>query len=715
MKKIFVMFFMLFVLVMLLFSQESQNVSLVGKLPMGPSFAVAVSGNYAFVGNGPKMLVLDISQPSNPVYVSEIVFNSTVWDIKISGDYAYVADNKEGLRIVDISQPSNPVEVGFYDNSDEAVGVFVSGNYVYLADFSEGLKIIDISNVSAPQEVGIYNTEYLERIQVSGNIAFLSAFLGITILDISNPSQPVEVSLYNPGNIQSTAFKVSGNYLYYNNMSRLKVIDISQIDNPTEVGISDSIGVAHSINIYQNYAYVTEYCGNISVVDISNVSSPVNIGSYHTDTNFNNSVNIGSTLYIASLKDGLKIIDAENPSNLIEVGNYEVQDFFKDVYVYNGYAFLIGSAKTVRIIDVHNPESPTVIGTFSTQYGIMNAYVYQDNLYLVDYDYNIHFIDISDINSPSEVGCFEVEMYASEVLFKNHYAFINASPLKIYDINNYDNIVELSQIPLDNFQKFIVFGNYLYLYSIYTSEFKIYDISNISSPQLVSTYNVNFENNIRGITATDNAVFILDNNFIIHNFDVSDIYSPTEVATFDTEQNLNDIYVYQIYAKDNFLYIGDSGIGFRVINVNDLTNPFEGGYYELPFEGLKICNNGDNFYVVDSFDGLYILQNNLLGVDFDNLIVNKNGMLYQNYPNPFNPTTKIKFSLQSPNDVDLSIYNLKGQKISTLVSGFKDRGNYSVVWNGKDQYGKNVSSGIYLYKLKLNGKIQKIRKCMIVK
>ncbi|MBC8416483.1 MAG: T9SS type A sorting domain-containing protein [Candidatus Cloacimonetes bacterium] len=70
-----------------------------------------------------------------------------------------------------------------------------------------------------------------------------------------------------------------------------------------------------------------------------------------------------------------------------------------------------------------------------------------------------------------------------------------------------------------------------------------------------------------------------------------------------------------------------------------------------------------------------------------------------NYPNPFNPTTTIAYSLPNDGMIELRVYNIKGQLVKTLVSGEQLAGSYEVVWNGKDNNDKSVSSGIYFYKL----------------
>jgi hypothetical protein len=77
--------------------------------------------------------------------------------------------------------------------------------------------------------------------------------------------------------------------------------------------------------------------------------------------------------------------------------------------------------------------------------------------------------------------------------------------------------------------------------------------------------------------------------------------------------------------------------------------------------------------------------------------------LEQNYPNPFNPTTQILFSLPNTERVALTVYNLIGQKIATLVDGTMSAGSHVVTWNGRDGRGMQLPSGVYFYRLESPG------------
>jgi hypothetical protein len=89
--------------------------------------------------------------------------------------------------------------------------------------------------------------------------------------------------------------------------------------------------------------------------------------------------------------------------------------------------------------------------------------------------------------------------------------------------------------------------------------------------------------------------------------------------------------------------------------------------------------------------------------------------LKQNHPNPFNPQTTISFTLKNNSPaLELKIYNLKGQMVKNLMSGSMNRGSYNLVWDGKDDAGNNVSSGVYFYRLS-DGKSTQQRKMVLMK
>ncbi|MYA21356.1 MAG: T9SS type A sorting domain-containing protein [Gemmatimonadetes bacterium] len=88
--------------------------------------------------------------------------------------------------------------------------------------------------------------------------------------------------------------------------------------------------------------------------------------------------------------------------------------------------------------------------------------------------------------------------------------------------------------------------------------------------------------------------------------------------------------------------------------------------------------------------------------------------LAQNAPNPFNSNTVIRFALPQPSQVELAIYNLLGQPVAVLVQGPSAAGTFSVRWDGRDQTGRAVTSGVYLYQLRA-GEYTEVRKLLLLR
>ena len=88
--------------------------------------------------------------------------------------------------------------------------------------------------------------------------------------------------------------------------------------------------------------------------------------------------------------------------------------------------------------------------------------------------------------------------------------------------------------------------------------------------------------------------------------------------------------------------------------------------------------------------------------------------LHQNYPNPFNPVTTIQYDIPDNGPVTIIIYDLTGRKIKTLVNQISTPGRYSIIWNGTNDFGKSISSGMYFYRMEAPG-FKSVKKLMLLK
>jgi len=132
------------------------------------------------------------------------------------------------------------------------------------------------------------------------------------------------------------------------------------------------------------------------------------------------------------------------------------------------------------------------------------------------------------------------------------------------------------------------------------------------------------------------------------------------------------------------------------------------GYFELDLApGLYSINTNRVFYEAETLSAILVEEGQTTNVEItldctlepvnanEEFIIQNSELLISNYPNPFNPVTTINFSLPLDSKVRVSIFNIKGQKVATLKDEYFTAGDHSVVWNGKDDSGNSVSSGVF--------------------
>jgi hypothetical protein len=160
--------------------------------------------------------------------------------------------------------------------------------------------------------------------------------------------------------------------------------------------------------------------------------------------------------------------------------------------------------------------------------------------------------------------------------------------------------------------------------------------------------------------------------------------------------------------------------------VNDLDCPL----FEVPEWYLNEYNHWSNLqrYIAASFvAGLVnvgvtlqegVIPHNIEEIAYkywkDKQLLPEDFSLSQNYPNPFNPITVIDFALPKNTHVKLAVFNILGQKVTTLINQSLEAGYHSVTWDGIDSDGVEVATGIYFYKIKV-GNFEKSKKMLLLK
>lgn len=286
--------------------KSNDSIELVGQAN-GFAMVVAVQGNYAYVSEGKRLTIVNISNPAAPVKAGFFDMPATAYYISVAGNYAYVA-NADGLRIINISNPAAPDEIGFFGMVGVPYGLAVAGNYAYVTN-GNGLRIINVSNPTSPSEVGYLSIRNAGGLTVVGNYAYVTAVVqGLRIVNVANPKAPFLVGTYDmPGFPVDVA--VAGIYAYITDQYEgLTIIDVTEPANPVSVGFYNTPGEALRVTVAGGYAYVADWKNGLVIIDIASPQSPLLAVDYNTPGEAGDLAVVGDMIYVADGSGGLLIL-----------------------------------------------------------------------------------------------------------------------------------------------------------------------------------------------------------------------------------------------------------------------------------------------------------------------------------------------------------------------------------------------------------------------
>jgi photosystem II stability/assembly factor-like uncharacterized protein len=177
---------------------------------------------------------------------------------------------------------------------------------------------------------------------------------------------------------------------------------------------------------------------------------------------------------------------------------------------------------------------------------------------------------------------------------------------------------------------------------------------------------------------------------------------------------LTDTHIHSFAVNDSNIFVGtQGGVFFSSNHGASWTGANTGLRYS---DVWSLVVHGSNLFAGTSGGGVWRrpLSEMVTGVEDNFSQTPGDFALEQNYPNPFNPQTTIRYQLPKITQVVLKIYNTSGQEVRTLVNERQTAGSKLVVWDGRDQLGKEVSSGVYLYRLQTGESVQS-RKMSLVR
>jgi hypothetical protein len=182
------------------------------------------------------------------------------------------------------------------------------------------------------------------------------------------------------------------------------------------------------------------------------------------------------------------------------------------------------------------------------------------------------------------------------------------------------------------------------------------------------------------------------------------------IVRFKNPVNLQSLGIIFPRARADSFYLNAAGRDVRIVAYNLMNNPIavgDGPIFRLPLRLSALDDIESSRLVVSVADTVKMMDRAVRTTPEMRLVgpteIPSTFILYQNYPNPFNPSTRIEFELPDRQgcgaNVLIQVFNVVGEKIKTLVSGFYAGGRYGVTWDGTNDRGQKVSSGTYYYRM----------------
>lgn len=575
----------------------------------GATVAVTTVADRAYIGVGPRMVILDVTSPTGLRVIGESEpLPGVVLSIAVSGRYAYVGAGDAGLRVVDLQDEAHPVEVGAFEGPDYATSVMIRGQFAYVADGDHGLVVVDISNPLQPSAVVTADTPGTAlRVLVHDNVAYVcDRDEGVRILDLTDPALPIQVGQHNtPGYAQDAA--LSGSMLFVaDGFAGLRVLDVSNPATPVAVGALDTGGDSKSVAVVGPIAFLADGANGLRIVDVSNPASPVEVGAFETsgDTPANTSAVTasGAIVYVADGDVGFKVLDVTNPEQPLLTDSYEVPGFVQDVAVKGPLALLANDTQGLWVIDP-GVLPATTVATLDTPGGNIGVVLDGDRAYLADGYAGIRIVDVTDPAAPTEVGAFDTQGFAWDVAIRNELAFVADGDygLVVIDVADATAPRMLSVTLMPQPAIAVTLDGGLAYVATLDSGVRIIDVSNPLAPIEIGVADT--PGAALQVAVAGDHLYIADGPGGVRIVDVS---TPTAPAERGSSQ-LHGSYAFAVTVANGYAYVTSGNAGLSILDVANPARPREVGFFDSPGTAWRVTLHQDVVYLSDESGGLFLL------------------------------------------------------------------------------------------------------------
>jgi hypothetical protein len=636
---------------------------------------------------------------------------------------------------VDISDKENPYihNTIEFDNSYVYISPEIVGNYLITSNNYHPDNVYtlpDLELYTTIQDCSIFLRQIKENICISP--------LGWSVFDIYDTSDlsdiqylnTIDMSPYHQG-CSPTSFKVINDTILIaagqSAVSFWNIADISQWEYIGHYEPDEYLEYNSNFGLYDNNLILLKFTG-LELIDISDLADPQSLDFISYSSRKLQVINDNENIYVGTVFDGIRIYYIAN-HELHFLENYFEYPYFTRAYLYLTHLFLETFNHGLYVFDISNPYEPVEIPTIlcNTPYTYLQGN--GELITVTDYEgINVKIFDITDPTNPvlrNIIPLTSSELYSSLVFFDTTekdilYLFdINQGGLKKYDISEPGDpplVFNYNEIP----QKcsFFIKDGYGYALSGETYPQHLYIIGGLNSnnPAIIDTIE-----NFSQYTYSPSISLCGDYLCLryIENYKETKLYSldnpedPQLACTLEVP-SINPPFIY-----DNLLFTTTCNLSF-VYDLNECNGDtlesidyFYGLYFMIKASCADINNKHYLFITEDSNVGVYEFSYTN-AIDEEPQEISSSQII--NYPNPFSTSTKISFNLhrRDAESAEIKIYNIKGQLVKDLEFSILNLEFGEAIWDGKDESGKQLPSGIYLYKLS-SGEQSMVKKMLLLR
>ncbi len=677
--------------------------------------------------------IYDMTDLSNPVMLSTTnipCLNGTTWRMALQDNIIYTTCNSDSLylTILDVANPMQPQILSRRCFSMDPYNLIVQGHIVYLTSHDNYLHIIDVSDLQNPIQINSIalgdSTQHIGEMKLKDHSLYIAMNTILKIYDITNAEQPAFIGEY-PTTPYKYHLTIGDSKAYLSGSSSdstgIEIIDVSNSENIHQIGTIQN--VSGEIFYSDNHLY-TCHDTRVSNFDVSDPNNPILLGFYENPLGLGISDVRNGYVYAQSLYNFLRI-NMNDPSNQVLMGKYEspidpasvqIQGNKAIFRLHSQYDNIVGTEYSLQILDITQTNQIQHTSTISSTNYITPIKIIGQYAYVINYSNSALLIyNISDPHEPLLVHSMGILLEGAAIrrmeVVENRAYLLSMHTLYVLDIADVSNPSILGQLPQYDYNMvdLRMSDNIAYV-ATDDGGINLYDISNPTSISALGRFTNPVENSaLRFFEMSGEIAYLAAKN---NGVQVVNLQDPANPVLVQTIKPTTDICVTPIAIYNHYLFFGDD---YRnIIYSYDISNPLQPVFHHsLIWNQMTdvLSSNNNRIYSISSTsindlslsEGFSPIQDQTIPTE---------SMSLSNYPNPFNPETKLSFTLAKQTFVKLEVYNVRGQKIKALASESMSAGKHQISWDGKDDFGKPVASGMYFSRLETPS--QKVTRKMLL-